>query len=1014
MNLRLLLFTFSIGLNKINAQQLHTRHYGITDGLDNTEVYEVFELKDRLYMQNGYNLISWDGYEWKNNPEEAISTNGFIRVEFQAEEFIIFRYLSENPYILFDGTNFISIESPNNKKTTATQVNESLFITTEDFKVYEFHISDTTFHHLNTLDINYEPRTIRQIHSYPEQDAYKISFFDTEKKAKVFKHENEIRTTPKNDKIYITDDGNIWIQSNNQNFLNYKTHSSKNPLNFNIPRRDNTIKGVIQYIPQDSFFTLLTFSSKDFINKLYELNYDGTIKNLGKFHKNHFLFPTKINGSFWTFGHEGISRIDPWGKFFSSSEKEMATSLHFVVEDAKGTIWFGGYGSGLSSYSKETLKKERKFSAIEAKFLPGAHLHIDDALYAFNEGAPTFCTYKNGSWRSLEMILSSGDINTYAGYYTTTLRDGRLALGLQNHCLGIVDSIGQDQVWLHTIGKEKGIELGNVLCISQDSKGRIWTGRSSKGIAIYDEQKDQAYTFHREPNNEKSFGVMSMVYDNNHTLWLGGHNGLYYLENAHLFDPIQDDFFGAAQKLLLPDGNDNLVSSLLIMRDWTLVIGSHTKSIGLLNLDDFYKNQGEPFIYQLYYGEDIAGEGTEQNCLFEDSNGFLWVGSQTGANRIDLNRMFRDTLQNKIQINKIQSGKGPLQETDESYDIPTDSRSLSIKYGLNKNPSLRKSTFFDRYLINSDGDTIETKKYDQEGRLEINYIEPGDYNLVIQAKKHGQLIDEKVIKINAPLALSENPLFWICLIALMSLATIAFIIFRNKQKQKILERDLQLSKLEQEKNKQQVQAIISSFNPHFINNSLHWAQSRYHDDNAFTKVIGRLSANIRYIFEKTRSGKSYHTIAEELDLVRNYLSIQKERFSDENYIFNIPTKKQIEQFGAYNILLMHIQILIENAVEHGLRNSLTARTVQLNFTENTDYVIAKITDDGIGRGKAKLINSHGTQQGLLMIQSLHKIYNEQNKTKLKIEYQDGIFSKGGEAFGTSVQVFIPKDFNYDL
>ncbi|MFT6810767.1 MAG: hypothetical protein ACJA01_004012 [Saprospiraceae bacterium] len=487
------------------------------------------------------------------------------------------------------------------------------------------------------------------------------------------------------------------------------------------------------------------------------------------------------------------------------------------------------------------------------------------------------------------------------------------------------------------------------------------------------------------------------------------------MRDAHLFDPMQDDFYANLHRIPMPNGEASWVDGITIA-DNILVAGSQ-KTVSLIDLNKFYNtpdDDGFPWVYQLEYGMDISGGGTEQNAVITDSKGYVWVGSQEGATRLDVPKHLWDTIPNKIEIISFATGKGVLHLENETYTVPTDSRNIILDYGPDYNPSLRKSTFYDRYLINEDGDTIHTLLYDQDGHLELNYMIPGYYELHIIAKKHNQIIDQRFIKIKVPMALSENPFFWGGLGIILSGGIGGFFFIQSNQRRKLLEKDLHLAKMEKEKDKQQVQAIISSFNPHFINNSLHWAQSRYYHDESFVLVIGRLSANIRHIFSKTSEGKSFHTIKEEFDIVDNYLAIQHERFSDEEYVFILPRKEVIELLGNHKIFLMQIQILVENAIEHGLRHREKGGTIEISLSEDESNIIVEVIDNGIGRVAAGKIGSTGTQQGLGMLSSLRNIYNSKNKMPITLNYEDLPLKENGKFIGTKVIVTIPKEYNYDI
>ena len=114
---------------------------------------------------------------------------------------------------------------------------------------------------------------------------------------------------------------------------------------------------------------------------------------------------------------------------------------------------------------------------------------------------------------------------------------------------------------------------------------------------------------------------------------------------------------------------------------------------------------------------------------------------------------------------------------------------------------------------------------------------------------------------------------------------------------------------------------------------------------------------------------------------------------------------------------MQLQIHIENAIEHGLRNRMASSFVELDITQMQDGIVFSITDDGGGRNKAKKLISKGTESGTKMLSNLHLIFNSNSKNSMPVttEYEDDIFSdSSGLNYGTRVKIKIPKNYIYGI
>ncbi|WP_439484289.1 sensor histidine kinase [Cyclobacterium plantarum] len=156
----------------------------------------------------------------------------------------------------------------------------------------------------------------------------------------------------------------------------------------------------------------------------------------------------------------------------------------------------------------------------------------------------------------------------------------------------------------------------------------------------------------------------------------------------------------------------------------------------------------------------------------------------------------------------------------------------------------------------------------------------------------------------------SSNLFLIALIAALRV----FYNFVNYRIQSMVnQKDVEIAKMKELKNQAELNAIHSRINPHFLYNSLNSIASLAHIDARKTENMATgLSELFRYSINK--ENKNYVSVAEELEMVKNYLEIEKTRFGDNlEYEINADEntlEKQIPKFL--------IQPLVENAVKHGV------------------------------------------------------------------------------------------------
>ncbi|HHH53174.1 MAG TPA: hypothetical protein ENK91_05915, partial [Bacteroidetes bacterium] len=386
-----------------------------------------------------------------------------------------------------------------------------------------------------------------------------------------------------------------------------------------------------------------------------------------------------------------------------------------------------------------------------------------------------------------------------------------------------------------------------------------------------------------------------------------------------------------------------------------------------------------------------------------------------GVLKIDLKALKLDTTQVQIQIDYIKNADKLLNISDNKIEINPVKRNLIICFKPNENPSLLNNIYYDYTLINSDNDTISFQYRSKNNLFNVDYIPPDNYIFEIKAYKNGILQDKSSFEILVPYTFGENPFIWLLGLILVLIVLSIFLFYRNEHFKKLAIKERKLTETEKEKEELKVQTIVNAFNPHFINNSLHWIQSRYNDDPDTVKMISRLSYNIYDIFKKTRSGQAIHSLEEELKILENYIEIQKLRFGD-SFSFILPEKEIIEKYKDLKLIVMQLQIHVENAIEHGIRNRMESSFVKLDIIEKEEYIIISVTDDGVGRKKAKEIGSRGTQSGIKMLKQLYTIFNNNPNNQLKISsyYQDEIFEKNGIRFGTKLIIQIPKNFIFEI
>jgi signal transduction histidine kinase len=207
-------------------------------------------------------------------------------------------------------------------------------------------------------------------------------------------------------------------------------------------------------------------------------------------------------------------------------------------------------------------------------------------------------------------------------------------------------------------------------------------------------------------------------------------------------------------------------------------------------------------------------------------------------------------------------------------------------------------------------------------------------------------------------------------------------------------RELHLAKLEGQLARARLQALNAQIRPHFLFNALHtigqlWRSGRSDDADAVLDHLGSL-------FHKVQSSTSRFevTLAEELDLVREYLAIEEARFRDRLRVSVHAPADALDCLVPPLIL----QPLVENAVRHGISAVSSACTVEVRATLTDGKLSLTVRDDGPGMGRAASQPGSGT--GLRNTRErLEQLYGPRATLRILDGARDG----------TTVRVDIPVD-----
>ena len=136
-------------------------------------------------------------------------------------------------------------------------------------------------------------------------------------------------------------------------------------------------------------------------------------------------------------------------------------------------------------------------------------------------------------------------------------------------------------------------------------------------------------------------------------------------------------------------------------------------------------------------------------------------------------------------------------------------------------------------------------------------------------------------------------------------------------------------------------ALKSQINPHFIFNSLNNIRALVIEDaNKARDMITHLSDLLRYSIQFNDKAKV--SVEDELEIVENYLNLESIQYEDRlSYSLNID-KGTLE----HKIPPMAIQILVENAIKHGISVLPKGGQIRINTSLLEDNLVVEVRNSG--------------------------------------------------------------------
>ena len=241
--------------------------------------------------------------------------------------------------------------------------------------------------------------------------------------------------------------------------------------------------------------------------------------------------------------------------------------------------------------------------------------------------------------------------------------------------------------------------------------------------------------------------------------------------------------------------------------------------------------------------------------------------------------------------------------------------------------------------------------------------------------------------------------FVVFAVAVVSILTAVFLYLYSKKKRALL-----LARNHRTVSTLRLENIRNRLSPHFIFNMLNreMAERNVEEKQELSSLVKLMRRNLEL------AEQLCVTLAEELDFVKTYINLERRSLGpDFHSELKIEKDVQPEQI---RIPSMMIQIPVENAVKHALREKEGERNLWVSVCRRGNGICIKITDNGGGYRPDS--RNRGTGTGMKVIMQTIQILNNKNKEAIDVSVHN-VSLQSGE-MGCEVTFWLPDNYDYRI
>ncbi len=591
----------------------------------------------------------------------------------------------------------------------------------------------------------------------------------------------------------------------------------------------------------------------------------------------------------------------------------------------------------------------------------------------------------------------------------------------------------------HIIDNDKGLPSDWIRTVKVID-GNIWAASYSTGICRfkYDTEKKRIRSLKKFTlkNGLTDLQIKDMKQDTRGRVWYvtqNGHMG-YILKNkvTHLgnvlkqktaissllfhkdviyigtagrgvwWSPFDDNISFKKLKGRKRPYSDNIYQMIFDDKD-NLWIGSER------GVDRIELNQSHEIVDVFHFGRNdgFLGIETYLNAVTKDYDGNLWFGAIYGLTKYEPTETTKTTIKPSLFFEDVEVAYQSLDsirlhiDDNEILKLKPDQTELSFSY---KTVDLdHPNDVAYRWKLNNS----EWSPWSSDNKQNLAGLAYGKHSFSAQSRNYRWEESDPItfhFFIDSPIY--EKAWFQLAILIMTALIIAGYglsyirrVKQKNKEERERLQMQNHLLSLEQK-------ALRLQMNPHFIFNVLNGIKAMgTHNPNRMNTTINTFATLLRETLYNSR--KDTITLDQEMQTLKHYIEIEQ-LMANKSFTYAISIDSDLD---PEEILIppMLIQPFVENAVRHGILKGSRYGELKIQFYTTEEFLHCTIIDNGLGIFQSQKNKTKTDHQSMALTVTRERLESISGKDSLLIKE---IVTDGNSIAGTEIAFKIPLETDY--